>query len=197
MRPPPPALIAATARGGGRPGRRTAAARGAGVHPELSVIAGAPPVEERIMLTSSLRGWLLPRTATREARVPRPVRRPTRARLGLDRLEARDVPSSSIPLNGFTWTPIGPSPIAVGQGPGGLPSTGRLNGVAVDPPNTAPNPAFPSDPNTVYVASDFAGVWRTTDGGATWSPQTDYQGGETTAIAEVNRGTNAQGQPLD
>src|SRR5436309_2304775 len=171
MRPPPPALIAATARGGGRPGRRTAAARGAGVHPELSVIAGAPPVEERIMLTSSLRGWLLPRTATREARVPRPgdrrsVRtpRPNRARLGLDRLEARDVPSSSIPLNGFTWTPIGPSPIADGQSPGNPTSTGRLNGVAFDPV-VVPGRSypFPFDANNIYVAADTSGVWHTYD----------------------------------
>ena len=80
------------------------------------------------MSKSSLRGWL--RSLARPR--PAPRRRP-QARLSLERFEERDVPSSSIPLNGFTWTPIGPSPIADGQSPGNPSSTGRLNGVAFDP----------------------------------------------------------------
>ncbi len=31
----------------------------------------------------------------------------------------------------------------------------------------------PTDPNTVYIASAGGGVWRTTDGGTTWTPLTD------------------------
>jgi photosystem II stability/assembly factor-like uncharacterized protein len=33
--------------------------------------------------------------------------------------------------------------------------------------------AHPTDPNTLFVATPNGGVWRTTDGGATWSPLTD------------------------
>src|SRR5207244_9331488 len=120
---------------------------GTAASPVVITVAGAPvPSEERIMSKSSLRGWLPSLTRRRTA----PRRRP-RARLGLDRLEARDVPSSSIPLNGFTWTPIGPSPIADGQSPGNPTSTGRLNGVAFDPV-ILPGQAypFPNDPNTLY-----------------------------------------------
>ena len=136
------------------------------------------------MSKKSLRGWLNPFAQRR----PAPTRRP-RSNLNVNRLEDRTVPSSSIPLNGFTWTPMGPSPIADGQSPGNPSSTGRLNGVAVDPPilpgQTYP---FPSDSNRIYVASDFAGVWRTSDGGQTWAQQLNFAGGLSSALAEVNRG---------
>jgi photosystem II stability/assembly factor-like uncharacterized protein len=109
------------------------------------------------------------------------IRRPSlRARLALETFESRDVPSSTLPLNGTTWTAIGPSPISNGQSPGGPTSTGRLNGIAVDP----------SDPNVMYVAADTGGIWRTTDGGATWSARTDQQVTQMQVIAMVNRGTN-------
>src|SRR5689334_4757663 len=101
-----------------------------------------------------LRAWL---DAMRRRPLPA-RRRPARAVLAVERCEDRALPSSSIPLNGATWTSIGPSPIANGQSPGGPASTGRLNGVAVDP----------TDPNVVYVATDSGGVWRTADGGHTW-----------------------------
>ena len=38
-----------------------------------------------------------------------------------------------------------------------------VNGVAVDPINS----------NDIYVASDSGGIWRSMDGGKTWSPRTD------------------------
>src|SRR4051794_9846293 len=96
------------------------------------------------------RGWL---KGLVRGRRPSTIRSRPSARLKLERFEQRDCPSSSIPLNGFTWTGIGPSPIANGQSPGGPPSTGRINGVAFDAPllvgQTYP---FPYDPNTMYVA---------------------------------------------
>ena len=136
------------------------------------------------MSKKSLRGWLNPFAQRR----PAPTRRP-RSNLKVNRLEDRTVPSSSIPLNGFTWTPMGPSPIADGQSPGNPSSTGRLNGVALDPA-IVPGQSypFPSDPNRIYVASDFAGVWRTSDGGQTWAQQLNFAGGLSTSLAEVNRG---------
>ncbi len=130
------------------------------------------------MSKHALRGWFRSLfTRRRAATVVR--RRPVRARLGIELFEDRNLPSASIPLNGFTWTPIGPSPIATGQSPGSPSSTGRLNGIAVDP----------SDPNVMYVAADTGGIWRTTDGGHTWSPRTDQQETVMQTIAMVNRTT--------
>ena len=121
----------------------------------------------------------------------RPIRKRHATRLNLEKFEERSLPSSSIPLNGFTWTSIGPSPIRDGQSPGAPSSSGRLNGVAMDAPIRAGQSyPFPSDPNQIYVASDTGGIWRTVDGGRNWIPETDFRGGQTTAIASVNRGIN-------
>jgi photosystem II stability/assembly factor-like uncharacterized protein len=103
-----------------------------------------------------------------------------RARLSVELFEDRAMPSVSIPLNGFTWTQIGPTPITIGQEPGGAPSTGRVNAVAVDPQTGAA-------PDTVYIASDSGGIWRTVDGGKTWSPRTDQQEMYMQQIATVHR----------
>ena len=64
-------------------------------------------------------------------------------------------------LSATTWAPIGPASLQSG---GGLVS-GRVAGIAVDP----------TDPNTIYVAAAGGGVWKTTDGGTTWTPLTDNQ----------------------
>jgi photosystem II stability/assembly factor-like uncharacterized protein len=72
---------------------------------------------------------------------------------------------STLPINGTTWTPLGPAPILNGQRPGGGPVSGRLAGITADP----------NDANTVYVAAAGGGVWKTTDGGNNWSPLTDSQ----------------------
>jgi photosystem II stability/assembly factor-like uncharacterized protein len=108
------------------------------------------------------RGWFGPLFARRRS----PIRHRSPApstRLDVERFEERLVPSISIPLNGSTWTHIGPSPMTTGA-----PTlSGRINGIAVDPTAAA------TSPDTIYVASDSGGIWRTTDGGITWSPRTD------------------------
>ncbi len=59
------------------------------------------------------------------------------------------------------WTAIGPAPIPNGQTQTRVDSvTGRLTAIAIDPTNS----------NIVYVGAAQGGVWRTTDGGATWTP---------------------------
>jgi len=55
---------------------------------------------------------------------------------------------------GQDWTELGPAPIANG------PYTGRVAAIA---PST-------KDANRYYVGGADGGVWRTTDGGANWSP---------------------------
>jgi hypothetical protein len=56
------------------------------------------------------------------------------------------------------WVSIGPRGI-----PEGLGAVGVLFSIAVDPVS----------PSTIYVGSHGSGVWKTTDGGASWSPITD------------------------
>lgn len=63
-------------------------------------------------------------------------------------------------LDVTAWTPIGPAPI--GTNPT---TTGRINSIAVNPNN----------PNIIYIAAATGGVWKTTDGGASWTPKTDTQ----------------------
>lgn len=59
------------------------------------------------------------------------------------------------------WVPIGPQPVNMLYGRD--PSSGRVSSVAVDPLN----------PNIVYAAAAGGGLWKTTDGGNTWTPLTD------------------------
>ncbi|HEV2324408.1 MAG TPA: hypothetical protein VGS10_10715, partial [Terracidiphilus sp.] len=61
-------------------------------------------------------------------------------------------------LSQSTWSAIGPAPLNSGD-------SGRITGVAVDPTNS----------NTIYIAAAGGGVWKTTDGGTTWTALTDSQ----------------------
>jgi photosystem II stability/assembly factor-like uncharacterized protein len=63
-----------------------------------------------------------------------------------------------------TWTPIGPFPIPNGQTLGTSTAvSGRTVAVAV----------HPADPNIAYVGTAQGGLYRTTNGGATWKPLMD------------------------
>src|SRR6478752_7283356 len=64
-------------------------------------------------------------------------------------------------LNGTVWPPIGPSPIAQG----GSPVSGLVSAIAINPAN----------PNLIYIGTAGGGVWRTDDGGTSWSPIFDRQ----------------------
>jgi MBG domain (YGX type)/Bacterial Ig-like domain (group 3) len=80
----------------------------------------------------------------------------------VEALEDRTLLSSSIPLNPLSWTPIGPAGIVA---TGGAVTSGRVTGVAADP----------SDANVIYITAADGGVWKTTNGGAHWTPLTDDQ----------------------
>jgi photosystem II stability/assembly factor-like uncharacterized protein/protocatechuate 3,4-dioxygenase beta subunit len=86
-----------------------------------------------------------------------------RSRIRLERLESRDVPSSTIPLQGVSWTPIGPQPLLNGEAPGRPNATGQFASIAVDPTN----------PNLLFASSSVGGIWTSTNGGNTWTPRTD------------------------
>src|SRR5262249_50206521 len=49
--------------------------------------------------------------------------------------------------------------------PGNTPVSGRIAAVAADPTNA----------KIIYIAAAGGGVWKTTDGGTTWTPLTDNQ----------------------
>src|SRR5207248_4817275 len=68
------------------------------------------------------------------------------------------------PLMSFsTWTEIGPRPVPnrqTQQFPAVAPVTGRATMIVVDPTNS----------NKIYLGAAQGGVWRSLDGGTTWTP---------------------------
>lgn len=60
------------------------------------------------------------------------------------------------------WISIGPQPTDHGSP---FVAAGRVNSIAIDP----------RDNNTLYIAAAEGGVWKTTDGGSTWTPLTDQE----------------------
>jgi photosystem II stability/assembly factor-like uncharacterized protein len=79
--------------------------------------------------------------------------------------QARPLPTVPLTLSTNTWTAVGPAPIAATGYAGGQPFSGKINAVAADPTN----------PNVIYIGASLGGVWKTTDGGNTWTPLTDNQ----------------------
>lgn len=63
--------------------------------------------------------------------------------------------SLSNSLNALTWTQLGPGNIG-----------GRIRAVAV----------HPTDPNTVYIGAVSGGVWKSTNGGTSWTSLADFMG---------------------
>lgn len=61
--------------------------------------------------------------------------------------------------NPATWTEIGPFPIPNGQTSPVSTVTGRMTAIEIDPTNN----------QIVYIGTAFGGVWRSTNGGTTWS----------------------------
>ncbi len=59
-------------------------------------------------------------------------------------------------LNGTVWTPIGPSPIDQGS----IKANGQVTAIAVNPNNS----------NIIFIGTAWGGVWRTRDGGTSWTP---------------------------
>ena len=68
------------------------------------------------------------------------------------------------------WTPLGPAPLPNGFG-GAV--SGRATAIAVDPTN----------PSKVYLGTAQGGVWRSLDGGATWT--TIFDGAQSLAIGAL------------
>ncbi|MCX7992359.1 MAG: hypothetical protein N2651_01690, partial [Fimbriimonadales bacterium] len=81
--------------------------------------------------------------------------------------EQRDqMVSAFYPASGSSWEFVGPRNATPPYRTyfGTAPVSGRVNAVAYDPQNE----------NVYYMGAPQGGVWKTTDGGATWQPLTDY-----------------------
>ena len=90
------------------------------------------------------------------------------AGLGLIRNGAASTPRSPAPTNnaapslgGGAWTSLGPKPITQNGTYGNV--SGRVSAIAVDPNNHS----------VIYAGTAGGGVWKTSDGGVTWTPLTD------------------------
>jgi photosystem II stability/assembly factor-like uncharacterized protein len=60
------------------------------------------------------------------------------------------------------WASVGPRGIAISNGDV---ISGQVNAIAV----------HPTDANTLYIGASEGGVWKTTNGGASWTALTDFQ----------------------
>ena len=74
-----------------------------------------------------------------------------------------EMSSSSGPATNFgNWSPLAPTSFVNGNS-GYNPGLGRVNVIAF----------HPTQCNTIYAGTPSGGLWRTTDGGTTWTPLTD------------------------
>jgi hypothetical protein len=75
----------------------------------------------------------------------------------------------------FSWVELGPNPIPLGQTSGSRANvSGRIAAIEIDP----------ADPNKVYVGAAQGGVYRSLDGGTTWTPI--FDSAQTLAVGTLN-----------
>lgn len=71
--------------------------------------------------------------------------------------------SASSIMSSTTWTAIGPMGAISGTGNGQFLKSGRLNFITISPTNT----------NVLWVGAPAGGLWKSTNGGTTWTTNTD------------------------
>jgi photosystem II stability/assembly factor-like uncharacterized protein len=79
--------------------------------------------------------------------------------LGLSLLTRQQ--TKTLTLKGTVWVPIGPSPISQGNAL----VSGLVTAIAISPSNS----------NVIYFGTAGGGMWRSIDGGSTWTPLFDRQ----------------------
>ena len=70
---------------------------------------------------------------------------------------------------GVQWTQIGPAPLRIDQEQiyqGAGPDSGEVVDIAIDPRGASDQ--------VIYLATNDGGIWKSTDGGTSWKPKTDY-----------------------
>src|SRR5438067_8454861 len=130
------------------------------------------------MLTNNLRerwlNYLIRRTDENDRQRPhlwyRGIQQLRRMKL-VARDEHPAPPGAPAPVifSGVSWQLIGPQPLRIDaeqnfQGSG--PDAGEVVEIVIDPTGVSDQ--------TIYVATNNGGVWKSVDGGATWQPKTDF-----------------------
>ncbi|NMO14309.1 hypothetical protein HPC49_13635 [Pyxidicoccus fallax] len=104
-------------------------------------------------------------------------------------------PTASLAATGTTWVNIGPTKANYAQNGSytlNKTDTGRVRDIVIDPVN----------PSIIYVAFSGGGVWKTTDGGATWTPRSETLGSLSTGSLAMDPNNNntlylGLGDPFD
>ncbi len=94
-------------------------------------------------------------------------------------ISASTDPNASLAATGTTWVNIGPTKANYAQnGSSNLAKTdaGRVRNIVIDP----------SSPTTLYAAFSGGGVWKSTDGGVTWTPKTETLGSLSVGALEMD-----------
>ncbi len=116
-----------------------------------------PPATDRGQLLRGRREWFYRQRAFPRERIP------SRARLDALEQMNRMLAAEAAAAPTTQWTSIGPQPIRT---PFSYPTAaGRVTAQAVDPRNSS----------VVYLGAAQGGVWKTADGGSTWTVLTDTQ----------------------
>lgn len=76
---------------------------------------------------------------------------------------------SKAPEAAFTWNNLGPGNIG-----------GRTRALVIDP----------SSPDTIYAAGVAGGIWKTTNGGTSWTPQDDFMANLAVTSIEMDTANN-------
>jgi photosystem II stability/assembly factor-like uncharacterized protein len=93
----------------------------------------------------------------------------------LPRMALPAVELQPLTLSSTTWKPIGPAPLQSSNR-----VSGRVTGIAPDPTLAS----------TLYVTPAGGGVWKTTNGGTSWTPLTDSK--KTLSMGAIAMGTSVQ-----
>ena len=132
-----------------------------------------------------MRGTMLERAGLESEIAPVMLAETAETNPALLRLEAlieRDQPKLAAPINAAlaNWTPLGPLAVLNGQTYGGarVLISGRVTAIA----------PHPSNANTIFIGTSRGGVWRTDDGGNTWTALGDNQ--PSLAIGALGIGTS-------
>jgi len=112
--------------------------------------------------------WYRARKQLQAMKVVAQEKRPVRGRAGRA-AAAGGAPARTV-FSGVSWQLIGPQPLQIDaatqafQGRG--PDSGEVVDILIDPSGTSDQ--------TILIATNNGGVWKTVDGGATWQPKTDF-----------------------
>jgi photosystem II stability/assembly factor-like uncharacterized protein len=139
-------------------GRPTPAVRGA----RSTEVEPTPGVETGDEISASAE-WFYEQRAYPAAHTPRGAL----ARAQRQAKALRTAPGPRAPTVAVNWAELGPKPIATigpavfGMYVGSPPFSGRVSAIATDPSNAG----------VVYIGGAVGGVWKSTDGGASWAPK--------------------------